>query len=397
MSKLPDTICAAPFFKLELDNAFRFRPCCKFEGEYKVDKKFSFEDAWNSQDRQNLIKDFLDGKKPKQCRECWVEEELNVGSYRNSMREWIPDSEIEKYLNKEEFYPKILDIKISNLCNMRCRICGPGASSQIAKEFLKHDEISREDYDFFRDKKILTKGNIDTLKSWLPDIERIEITGGETFINPELFELLELCVETDNAKHIVFHTNTNGTIFSEKLNKLFKEFKAISIGFSIDDIEDRFNLQRDGGDWNKVKENLSKYQKLDLPKDFFINCTVSFLNVYYMPEFLQWCIDNKWYMGFNILFLPEFNHIGNIPRFIKDKVIEKYEKFPKFVDRREGFNIDKLPKLIDMMNLVEVEDDSHFKYAWYEIRKVDARRNQKYSDSHPEFYKIIQEYINEKV
>ena len=72
---------------------------------------------------------------------------------------------------------------------------------------------------FFRDKKILTKGNIDTLKSWLPDIERIEITGGETVINPELFELLELCVETDNAKHIVFHTNTNGTIFSEKLNK----------------------------------------------------------------------------------------------------------------------------------------------------------------------------------
>ena len=45
--------------------------------------------------------------------------------------------------------------------------------------------------------------------------------------------------------------------------------------------------------------------ELDLPKDFFINCTVSFLNVYYMPEFLQWCIDNKWYMGFNILFLPD--------------------------------------------------------------------------------------------
>jgi hypothetical protein len=50
-----------------------------------------------------------------------------------------------------------------------------------------------------------------------------------------------------------------------------------------------------------------------------------------------------------------------------------------------------------MMNLVEVVDDSHFKYAWNEIKKVDERRNQKYSDSHPEFYEIIQEYINEKV
>jgi len=67
------------------------------------------------------------------------------------------------------------------------------------------------------------------------------------------------------------------------------------------------------------------------------------------------------------------------------------------MDRREGFNIDKLPKLIDMMNLVEVVDDSHFKYAWNEIKKVDERRNQKYSDSHPEFYEIIKEYINEKV
>ena len=397
MSKLPDTICSAPFFKLELDNTFRFRPCCKFEGGYEVDEKFSFEGAWNSQDRKNLMKDFLDGKKPKQCRECWVEEELDTWSYRNHMLDVIPKSIIEQSLDGENIYPKSLDIKVSNLCNMKCRICGPAASSQIAKEFLKYNEISREDYDFFRDKKILTKGNIDTLKSWLPDIERIEITGGETFINPELFELLELCVETDNAKHITFHTNTNGTIFSEKLNKLFKEFKSTSIGFSIDDSDNRFEYQRDGGDWNEVEENLRNYQKLDLPKDFFINCTVSFLNVYYMPEFLQWCIDNKWYMGFNILFLPEFNHIGNIPRFIKDKVIEKYEKFPKFVDRRKGFNIDKLPKLIDMMNLVEVVDDSHFKYAWNEIKKVDERRNQKYSDSHPEFYKIIQEYINERV
>ena len=175
MSKLPDTICSAPFFKLELDNAFRFRPCCKFEGEYKTDKKFSFEEAWNSEGRKKLIKDFLDGKKPTQCRECWVEEELNVGSYRNSMREWIPDSEIEKYLNKEEFYPKILDIKISNLCNMRCRICGPGASSQIAKEFLKHDEISREDYDFFRSKEeILTDEKEDVYSLAISALRKLE-------------------------------------------------------------------------------------------------------------------------------------------------------------------------------------------------------------------------------
>ncbi len=397
MNKLPDTICSAPFFKLELDNAFRFRPCCKFEGGYEVDEKFSFEDAWNSQGRKNLIKDFLDGKKPKQCRECWVEEELNVPSYRNHMLDVIPKSTIEQSLTDENIHPKSLDIKVSNLCNMKCRICGPGASSLIAKEYLKHGELGKEDYEFFKDKKIFTDENISIIKSWLPDIERIEVTGGESFINSELFTLLELCVETDNAKHITFHTNTNGTIFNEKLNKLFKEFKYISIGFSIDDIGDRFEYQRDGGNWSKVEENLRNYQKLDLPKEFFINCTVSFLNIYYMPEFITWCNKNNWHMGFNILFLPEFNHIGNIPRFIKDKVIEKYEKFPKFMDRREDFNIDKLPKLIDMMNLVEVVDNTLFNKAWNEINKFDYHRNQKYSDSHPEFYEIIQEYLNEKV
>ncbi len=115
-----------------------------------------------------------------------------------------------------------------------------------------------------------------------------------------------------------------------------------------------------------------------------------------MPEFINWCVKNHWRMGFNILFLPEYNHIGNLPRNIKDKIIEKYKKFPDLLDDRD-FNIDKLPKLIDMMNLVEVVDNSHFKYAWNEIKKVDERRNQKYSDSHPEFYEIIQEYINEKI
>jgi MoaA/NifB/PqqE/SkfB family radical SAM enzyme len=279
---------------------------------------------------------------------------------------------------------------------MKCRICGPGASSLIAKEYLKYGELSKEDYDFFKHKEIFTDENISIIKSWLPDIERIEVTGGESFINSELFTLLELCVETDNAKHITFHTNTNGTIFNEKLNKLFKEFKYISIGFSIDDIGDRFEYQRDGGNWSKVEENLRNYQKLDLPKEFFINCTTSFLNIYYMPEFINWCVKNHWRMGFNILFLPEYNHIGNLPRYIKDKIIEKYEKLPYLLDDSD-YNKDKLPKLINMMNLVEVEDDSHFKYACNEINKVDGRRNQNYSDSHPEFYKIIQEYINEKI
>ena len=360
MSKLPDTICSAPFFKLELNNGFKFRPCCKFEGEYSADKKFSFEDAWNSQDRQNLIKDFLDGKKPTQCRECWVEEELNVGSYRNHMLDVIPKSIIEQSLNGENIYPKSLDIKVSNLCNMKCRICGAAASSLIAKESLKYGELSKKDYDSFRHKEILTDENILTIKSWLPNIERLEITGGESFINSQMYDLLELCVETDNAKHIIFHSNTNGTIFSEKLNKLFKEFKSISIGFSIDDTGARFEYQRDGGDWSKVKENLRKYQKLDLPKEFFINCTVSFLNVYYMPEFINWCNQNNWNMGFNILFLPEFNHIGNLPRRIKDKIIKKYKLH----------NIDMLSKLIDMMNLTEQEDDRHFKYAWNEIKNI---------------------------
>jgi len=397
MSKLPDTICSAPFFKLELDNAFRFRPCCKFEGGYKVDEKFSFEDAWNSQGRKNLIKDFLDGKKPTQCRECWVEEELNVPSYRSHMLDVIPKSTIEQSLNDENIYPKSLDIKVSNLCNMKCRICGPGASSLIAKEYLKHGELGKEDYEFFKSKaEILTDVNISTIKSWLPSIERLEITGGESFINSQMYDLLELCVETNSAKHIVFHTNTNGTIFSEKLNKIFKEFKSISIGFSIDDIGDRFEYQRDGGDWNKVKENLSNYQKLDLPKEFFINCTVSFLNIYYMPEFINWCNKNNWHMGFNILFLPPHNHIGNLPHRVKDKIIEKYEEFPELLTN-EPHNIDKLPKLIDMMNLVEVVDNTLFNKAWNEIKKVDGRRNQKYSDSHPEFYKIIQEYIIEKI
>ena len=230
----------------------------------------------------------------------------------------------------------------------------------------------------------------------MPSIERLEITGGESFINSQMYDLLELCVETDNAKHITFHTNTNGTIFSEKLNKIFKEFKSISIGFSIDDIGDRFEYQRDGGDWNKVKENLSNYQKLDLPKEFFINCTVSFLNIYYMPEFINWCNKNNWHMGFNILFLPPHNHIGNLPHRVKDKIIEKYEEFPELLTN-EPHNIDKLPKLIDMMNLVEVVDNTLFNKAWNEIKKVDGRRNQKYSDSHPEFYKIIQEFINEKI
>ena len=85
----------------------------------------------------NMRKEFLDGKLPEVCTRCWSEEDAGRTSKRMHTLDRLKD--ILKHEEEGTEKPKqlyFLDLKLGNICNLKCRICGSWSSSKYAGEEL---------------------------------------------------------------------------------------------------------------------------------------------------------------------------------------------------------------------------------------------------------------------
>lgn len=322
-----------PFQNLQLDTAGSFRPCCKAlesiekngGGVFELPKD-SIEEVWNSTYLQQLRQDFRKGHRPSTCQLCWEEEAAGVTSLRQNR---LPSqSEIDKYIHSEDpTAPISLDLKPSNLCNLKCLICNPENSTSWYKEAAESLGFHKDNYKKYSAEKFDSK-NSATLKEWFKQVRHLEIFGGEPFLMPEHNRILELAIASGESHHISLNYNSNGTFFSPKLLELWKNFKHIDLGFSIDGVGERFTLQRYPAKWdnvNKVIESFynSNLEHLRLRFDISINV----LNVFYMEELLSWTENfPKVHIIYNFVHRPFHYNIKCLPTEAKEAATTALDK-----------------------------------------------------------------------
>lgn len=301
---LPDTFCDVPWLNASLDVDGSVRPCCMFArqddaaaAEFGNLKSHSLQEVWNSRGMVSLRRQFLAGEKPTSCQRCWNEEAAGITSYRQSFKSHrAPKAQIDPF-NVAPDQPLTLDLKLSNRCNLKCRICSPLASSLALSEAKLHRSeppnflawLEREEGYFLSNKITQHPVNLDTFRRWLPGISQLELFGGETTISEEVQQLEELIVAEGQAGKIALLFNTNASVFSPQAVDRWRQFRRVNICLSIDDIERRFEYQRHPARWSKVQDNLQKYHAIR-ETNFFIClfCSVSVYNVYYLPDIVAW-------------------------------------------------------------------------------------------------------------
>ena len=151
--------------------------------------------------------------------------------------------------------PLHLELYPSNICNLKCRICGPYNSSRWISEAKETLGITEKVYNN------LTPENMDLFSDWLPNLKELNVVGGEPLLLREYKQLLDLAIEGNYSKNIALFTTTNGTIYSEELVGLLQHFKKVHLTFSIDDIGQRFEYQRKGATWQPVIDNIQEFAK----------------------------------------------------------------------------------------------------------------------------------------
>ena len=340
---LPEKICMLPWVSIETSPIGTARPCCLakneityfdeqgYEQKYNL-KTHTLEEIYHSPYMQELRQEFLNGNKPKTCQRCWDEEAAGRSSKRINSRIRLKeyyDSVDWNNLNPDQLW--FIDLKLGNICNLKCRICGSWSSSKWAKEEIDYipellDRKTHLAYIYLKDGAWPRESEIfwDNLKTLLPNIKYFEFTGGEPFLIEQHFELLRYAVETGDSKHIEIHYNTNGTVFPEQA-ELWSNFKHVEIAFSIDNVGDRFEYERYGADWNLVQANIAKFTAMRSSKISTQLCTtMNIQNVYYLPELCEWISTQTFdHVYFNMLHDPWHMCISKMTKSAQELVCNK--------------------------------------------------------------------------
>lgn len=407
MSKtpLPKSFCHYAFGNLVLDASGSTRPCCQYTSENDPSLIFSnylvdgLENAWHSPGLQELRQQFLDGKYPAGCKNCWDKEASGMKSQRQQYDYRIKDLPefVEDVVVSE---PKTLDLKLSHLCNLKCRMCDKQSSSQIFSEDQKEGRISEHDLEIlkFLESNKISKNELNrqTFLNWIPTLKYLDIHGGEPTFAPENREVEELIIESGHAENISIVMNTNLTVFNKELPDRWKKFKRVTVCFSIDDIGPRIEYARHGTRWNVLVKNLEMFIANKTENmDICIFSTVNNYNVWYLPELLFWIEDNFPTLGisFGIVTQPSELSILSIQRDLRLKIVERYRKalaMKKIPGHAQStYNRNQLDNIINTLSS-ETYYDRMWPLGFFRFnQRLDNIRNESFKTVFPEWFMEI--------
>ena len=267
--------------------------------------------------------------------------------------------------------PPILhtDIRLGNLCNLKCRMCGPTESSPWKEDWfnafgwdkfrydaaddnylhLKKNEQNQVCIDGFDPYNWYERGDIfNQIIENAPNIEMIHISGGEPTLVEAHYNLLQKFVDTDRAKHIALDYNSNLVNIPDKAFELWKHFRLVEIGGSVDGPKHVNEYIRFPSNWKKIEKTIRKIDQFSNINGW-LTTTVQVFNVMYIPELIEWEIQQN-FKRFNVngkhiffsmhhLHNPLYYNIRCLPESIKQLVQSKYENFlkdfPKLIKQRK--------------------------------------------------------------
>ena len=340
MNNNSNTFCILPWMHLATNASGNLRVCCnstpgknfivRNNGKpYKITDS-DMQDFWHSPTLKTIRNQFLNDQRPSMCERCFREEDSGVRSARQAWNEkYMFDYEP---IETPELVVKYVDIRLGNLCNLKCRMCNPYASNQWVEEWhlvdnaLSEAEVKRlQSMDWPNNEAVA-----ENLIKLAPYIDEIYLTGGEPTLALSQYRLFDELIKLDLAKNIVLKYNTNCTNLPKKLVDYWQHFKKIKINASVDAIGDLNRYIRYPTGWSLVEKNLDKFIELEHQKkiDLQIHCTVQIYNILDLPKFFDYFkskgVDDIY---LNILDHPEFLNIRVLPQNLKELVVKRLEPY----------------------------------------------------------------------
>lgn len=422
-----NTFCYYPFYQIALkqwdkQGIVNAAPCCNAIRPWNVDplklnnkiQTVTAKDIFHGSEMSSIREDMLNNKRNSACQTCWKMEDEGSTSYRLYSK---PDEALETTPDEEPDFSSMIDnpelicidFGFGDNCNLRCRMCQPGLSNKLRKDykyFVENDSdtsgIVGFDYVLYPVREWKEKNSEHTVLYWPDDsfqwksitdniqtLRKIRATGGETTISKPFIEFLDKAIEKDVAKQIALDFHTNATKFTDDLIGKLLQFKAMYLHFSIDSYGKNYEYIRYPMTWKALDASvlnlLDKTSESTAAIKIQFTIVISALNAFNVAEIHNYYASLKkkyhWItFDFWIDFLwPEdkFINIKFLPRELKQELIDYLNE--TFEYNRTNAEYSHIVSFLEANLDLEIID-THRQNMLREIVLFDNARNQKYRD-----------------
>lgn len=425
-----DSFCPEPYNQLQIDSTGEYKICClsvySHDRGNALDKNnnamnvttHSLDEAMNSETHKSHRLELSNNIKPQRCINCYDSEDstrdseyakqlkvpngfskrqgiLLKGSrqipyinIKDASRETAEDGSIDttttKLIN--------LDLRFSNLCNLKCIMCDPGHSSfwyddwdKLAKTrtVLNEDGRSLDDYrtgiDPVTGKSQFWKGkykvynltpdkhgklSIEDHQRWWESprwwdqfeeaaktLKHLYFTGGEPLLVPSMDECLDRLIAKGYAKDIILQYDTNLTVLNKNVIDKWKHFKHVMLCISVDDTAEKYELIRFPGNYNKLKDNILKIKSENISINHISGC-VGISSPYSVLRMVELGKELDVNLFMRYLYSPKWLNIQFLPRSAKEEIICELEKHIGFGDKNERWIVSEINYLKSNLDLI---------------------------------------------
>ena len=363
-----------------------FHVCCHAEYIHPLDGNVgsSQEDinkVWNGDRYKEIRKDFLSGTYPSVCKTaCYDKEKIGSDSNRLQVNKRFKHlAHLQDATNEDgsiESTPKYIDIRFGNLCNFKCRTCGPDSSTSWYKD---SEEPFSKVIDPYTNNDNLWK----SLPSIIPSLTDVYFAGGEPFIQDGHYKLLDALIASGYSKNINLQYNTNLSYTKYRnfdLKSYWDNFKTVKLWPSCDGYGLRAEYNRNGLQWETFENNCFVF------KDYIssISSVVSIYSITSMPDLILWCKKNNFNYYGTTLIDPDYLSITCLPKDSKDMIISLYKKFVR--DNSSILNSNDLAQIRSWLLFLKGKDDSHLlKKFKTEQQRLDLLREESFESVYKEY------------
>lgn len=396
-----DVFCMLPWLHLHGWPTGEAYPCCLADDRLPIGnlRESSMEEIWNNDKLRTIRSNMLNDRPCAECKKCYEQEKSGFFSMRNSANKHfghhIGDlDKTEADGTHPEFKIRYWDIRFSNICNFRCRYCGPNFSSNwwedksklYGEKSIGHDKFIYAGKD---------KDDIwEQMQAHIPYLEQIYFAGGEPLIMEEHYRLLQYLVD-NNMTHVrlIYNTNFSELKFKKQnVLELWKKFDSVSVGASLDGMGARAEYMRKGTIWEEIESNRRSMLETCPNVDFYISATVSVFNVLHIADFHEDWVSKGLIkpqdLNINILQGPDYYRCDLLPDELKQQAIEKIKHTIVWLQDK-----DQLSRAINgyrgIINFLQANDNSdRIREFLTRTDQLDALRNEKFDDVFPELRKL---------
>jgi uncharacterized Fe-S cluster-containing radical SAM superfamily protein len=314
--------------------------------------------AWNNEYMKDVRLTMLEGNIPASCAKCHKEEFNGVASKRIwETGTWVEDGiDLPELINQTEEDGTVperlvyLDLRLGHTCNLKCIMCSPHDSSMWVAD---HKKV----YPLFQAKELKEQMSWDQQEfnnKWhehpdfwkemyaqIPNLKQVYFAGGEPLLIKEHKLFLEEIIRQGYADKILVRYNTNGLLINDEIIELWKKFKKVKVGFSIDAVGDRNYYIRYPSDWDTIVRNLHKLDNTPDNIQVSIATAIQILNIKHLPELAKWKVQQKFkkvnfenvtggieagggIVNMHLLYIPTFLSIRCLPEYDKEEVRKSF-------------------------------------------------------------------------